>query len=1258
MVVRNQYLFAQAYLDQVMADPGHDEAAATLGQGLADWAPFRDDDSLSTLIDSWVGPVLDILAFHHQPVEREPGLQKLYSDLTGQQLLALCLVLPPGADIDNTVKGAHHAFEIVDALRQESCTWGVLTDGSRWRLVKADVIRPYESYLEVNLGQVKARPSAETVRVFHAFFRRDVFVAGEEGKTPLDEHLARSEEVAESIQDHLREKMESVLGALCRGFVMADGRESYTEEQRAEIFDNATYLLYRILFILYAEARSLLPAGNPAYDDIGMERLVKQAVRYHEEGVPEQIATTLWNGLRRLSKAIYESDEARGVPAYNGGLFSDEDTEDFSKGYLRDCFISDPHLASALVDLTQIPSTKTPDAYQAIDYRDLSVRALGGLYEGMLEYRLFLAEQKTYGIPDGKGGYHYKPASEVKRPKRTYRMIDAGDVYFAQSPTQRKATGSYYTPEYIVDYIVKQTVERGLRERREPLESKLTSWSDEVHGALDDAERKRLQNAVDRELMAFVEGRVLTFRVCDPAMGSGHFLVNAAHTIANFIVETLNLAPWENAELDSDPVHWRRRLIESCIYGVDLNPLAVELGKLSLWLASVAEAKPLNFLDHHLKVGNSLIGAWVEDLGSPPVTGKPRRKKELKAEQLSYFDQSLGQILPTLLGKALEISERPSDSMEDIRGKQAAEQAVEDLTAPFKTVADLWTSAYFGNSLMQEEYDQALEGITDSKQLPYLPAAERALQIAKMRRFFHWELEFPEVFYQDSNRGSNPGFDALAGNPPYGQKGTLTPDERKWARKNFESTSSGNIAELFTERGLDLTRSKGYFSFILPKKVTFGFSWTSLRHSLLSGNRILSAADVSQAFEKVLLEQAILAVQKQATSQKSIPILTSDGTRLHQTCRVPAELYTDSLFPLWREDYSAALHRKLWEVSDPLAHEHCHVYMGLGSVTSKFTTDPAHRPCVRGRQIGRYKLSSLDSHLPANTPIAQSELELMSQPKVIMQTIVAHVPKPDPHIIITAAIDHLGLLVHDTVSYLVQHRYENGYLAAILNSRLLSFYCYRFVFNYAVRTMHFIEPYARRMPLRRISFLGSHDERARLAHEWSELLHSYERLSTDQSYGPFLSSNLGRWLGSRLETDLDETVAVHDLLAHLAEQMTDMNNEKQNAAKEFSNWVVRYTGLDVDEWTLKTRVTGYWEHGWDELQRALRRNRNAIEKASGRDVESESTLRTIQDEFGQSMARLQPLLHRIASTDRLIDLIVYRLYGLTEEEVAIVEGSK
>jgi len=234
--------------------------------------------------------------------------------------------------------------------------------------------------------------------------------------------------------------------------------------------------------------------------------------------------------------------------------------------------------------------------------------------------------------------------------------------------------------------------------------------------------------------------------------------------------------------------------------------------------------------------------------------------------------------------------------------------------------------------------------------------------------------------------------------------------------------------------------------------------------------------------------------------------------------------------------------------------------------------------------------------------------------------------------------------------------YTLYYILAVVNSTLLNW-------RYSLDNTSIIisNITLERLPIRRISFTIPHKERARLAEEGRGLTESRrDRLGADgtkETYALFLQSELGRWMSARLEAEPEQSDVIHDLLAYLAEQMTAMHKEKQAEAKGFLDWLAGYTGLPIEDWRLKTYVKAYWEHPWHEIRRALRQNRKAIEKASGRNVEGRQALEAIQSEFDQSVARLKPVLERIASTDRLIDLIVYRLYGLTEDEVAVVEES-
>jgi hypothetical protein len=196
------------------------------------------------------------------------------------------------------------------------------------------------------------------------------------------------------------------------------------------------------------------------------------------------------------------------------------------------------------------------------------------------------------------------------------------------------------------------------------------------------------------------------------------------------------------------------------------------------------------------------------------------------------------------------------------------------------------------------------------------------------------------------------------------------------------------------------------------------------------------------------------------------------------------------------------------------------------------------------------------------------------------------------------------------------------------------------------------------LPFRHIEFTTPADEREQLVAagitEATEWLDATERRSVNSvTFSAFSDSNLGHWLAARLTADPEQSDVVHDLLAYLAEQMIEMNKEKQAEVWGFLDWLAGYTGLSVEDWTLKTSLKAYYEQEWSEMRRVLDRNSRKITKVNVKGREASDLIR---GEWEASVGKLQPLLARIAATDRLIDLIVYRLYGLTEDEVAVVES--
>jgi type I restriction-modification system DNA methylase subunit len=269
-----------------------------------------------------------------------------------------------------------------------------------------------------------------------------------------------------------------------------------------------------------------------------------------------------------------------GVPRYNGGLFDPK-----LHPFLETCAVGD----RALVDAIDLLSRRTAaTGREFVDYRTLGVRHLGSIYEGLLEYQPRYAIEPTVAVRDGKGE-RWVAEAELTRPlgsRKTPRVVDrrqAGQVYLETDRGERKATGSYYTPQYIVEYIVENTLGPLVEEAVERVKAR----AKEARGKAARAEAE--QSLRQSSGQALVD-EILDLKCLDPAMGSGHFLVEATE----YLARALATDPYVETEapVEEDLTYWKRRVVERCIYGVDKNPLAVELAKLSLWLATVAADKP------------------------------------------------------------------------------------------------------------------------------------------------------------------------------------------------------------------------------------------------------------------------------------------------------------------------------------------------------------------------------------------------------------------------------------------------------------------------------------------------------------------------------------------------------------------------------------------------------------------------------------------------------------------------------------------
>jgi len=1123
------------------------------------------------------------------------------------------------------------SWQIDYYLRMSGVKWGILTNGRLWRLYNQETSFRLDICYEIDLPRLLAAQDLEAFKYFYLFFRREAFVADAEGLCFLDRVYQGSLEYAQAVGDDLKENVYKALRLLAEGFLRTRGNDLDPVRGLDEIHANSLVLLYRLLFINYAEDRGLLPRDNALYKEsyglVSMEREIASRLQRGDSLSP--LHTTYWGKLKTLFELISRGTEGLGVeaetmdvPPYNGGLFDPKKHPFLEQHQVADKWVSQ------VADLLARSQGKGLGR-GFVDYSSLDVRHLGSIYEGLLEYKLRVADEEMVAVKRG-GKEQWIPATETGS-SRVLERVQPGSVYLTTDRGERKATGSYYTPDYIVKYIVEHTVG--------PLIEEKMKDDDPIEG-------------------------ILSLKVLDPAMGSGHFLVEATDRLAHALVQALGVTEQEPEEED---IRWaRREVVERCIYGVDLNPLAVELAKLGLWLHTVAQGKPLNFLDHHLKVGNSLIGAWVDDLGSLPAVKKGRVTKASTSEarQMNIFEIRLNSLLPTMLSKMLEIFRRRSETLDDIKAKAGADEAIKKLRAPFKAVADLWVSTYFGNEVRQAEYQEALEHIGRRDELFALPCVMRAREIVQNQAFFHWELQFPELFYEDSSRRDNAGFDAVVGNPPYLGTREMSrrglEQEKQYFRLRFAAAHKGfDLYIPFMERGLALTAVGGRFGFIVPNKfwvTDYGERMVSL---LTTKYALLLVADVSSlpVFPDAAVYPHVVIARRRIDKDIAPEVLLRRGFQ------DPSELARDGRSTVVREEnLVSSLHGgirmasktptfPLGEVSRVRAGTTGFLASAMAGCLQDGKPSDVTRcvPFIVTGNIDRYEIVDRPVRYMGRTyqspscvfspaVISDAKWRLFCSPKLIVAGMTTR---------LESAYDATGVALGVNVYAITEWAVSAQYLLAILNSAYAS-YLYRSMFE----SKHLAGGYLainkgqlEKVPIRAIVFTTPKEERAQLREQAGVL---YE--AADQAALLAFTDGL-------LASKPEQGDAVHDLLGYLAQEMMEMNEKKQEERAGFLDWLEDYTCLPVEEWRLKTVVGAYWEQGWDEFQRALRQNRKALEQASGRNVESREAKESIRGEFDKSTAKLDPLLKRIASTDRLIDLIVYRLYGLTEEEVAIVEES-
>jgi len=793
--MKNQGLFSTLFINDVTADIELDDAAqgemATLAQLWRD----RNGSSRETLWTSFLQRALSSLQFVAQGKPGPSGSCSLFEDFSYADCIGNIQVVEPAGNIDDVRVGHYAPGKLIAAMKSRSVNWGILTDGKIWRLYSLKSSRAYEDYVELDLGAALEAQDEDGYGLFARFFHRDSFVpekaaddestddTGKEAerkigvyKCRLDRDKEQSEEVLEAkVKAPLLAQVDEVLQYICNGLIADTPKKGneYTEEERAEIFQSAVKLLYRCLFLFYAESRHLLPADaskNESYRRHSMQALCQAAHKFHWGQRKDQTGYDLWAHLKELIRAINEGDPEYGtiVEGYNGGLFDDAQEVFLGKHRLRNDFLA---RALYLLAFVEPLSGEEEDEY-AIPYADLEVRHMGELYENILEFNVQLCDADRIRRRGKKGEVQILLASENTR-KPGDAVIKKGEVYFGESALERKQTGSYYTPESLVRFLNGKAIIAPLQEKfTAEHRARFDAFLKQIAAGQDLAARRGAGRSAIALIERFVADTVLKFKVCDPAMGSGHFLVDVSNQMTALVVEWLSEIPAADGlqtEITCRPNDWRRKITRFCIYGVDMNPLAVHLARLSLWLNSFAGEHKLTFLDHHMRCGNSLIGLrQFVALNTIPERRKDtsRDRDEADHTQLRFDKKAFNSQLhdaAQVIGAIENLSEDDTN-----RQRDAFQKASRELQCALSPLADLHTAYLMEGTICPGDYGRLLSHFAKSGTEETLPddlhvTWQRVGNLRARHHFFHWPLEFPDIF--DASDGQ--GFSAIVGNPPW-----------------------------------------------------------------------------------------------------------------------------------------------------------------------------------------------------------------------------------------------------------------------------------------------------------------------------------------------------------------------------------------------------------------------------------------------------------------------------------------------------------
>ncbi|GIW72670.1 MAG: hypothetical protein KatS3mg102_2212 [Planctomycetota bacterium] len=695
-------------------------------------APRLDQMPVGELRERWLIPLLLLLdfepVFQRAHLSSEDGRDRFAISHLGWSGEGAPPVLLVREELDAAAgRGRRSPHEELQAyLNRAPALWGIVANGRRLRILRDFHHEHVKAFVGFDLDAIFETGDFPSFRALYRLAHRSRFVpvpGDEEQRLPLEILFEQSREQGIEIGRELQRQVRVAIEALAEGLFDAELRALLDDPKEARaLYHELLLIVYRLLFLLFAEQRKMLPAGGIYAETYSVTSLVRLAEGRH----PDPRHKDLWEGLKVTFRMLHDGAPEAGVFPYNGQLFDPRRTERLTQ---RTC--ENKRLLDAIGALTHV---RAGGVRQRVNYAELGVEELGSVYESLLNETLVRAHRPL---------------------EHEGRVVPAGGIYLAPLTTERKDLGAFYTPPELVDFALSVSLDRLIAERLE-------------RAGGDPAARERA---------------LLDLRVCDPACGSGAFLVGAVDRLALALATERcgGQKPTEEALRRA-----RRDVLRHSIYGVDKDAFAVELCKVALWIHCAVPDLPLSFLDHRIQHGDSLVGWPLLDIpteipeGAYTVPSKVNNSRRAEDRRLKAFlrvaaernrEALAGQLelgrTPPMLDVRVDfpaILEEDERVPADVEKKEAAYRAflASEAYRRFEAAANLWAASFFWSPDAGAEaptaahYRRALAGEVDPRQ------AEAARALLEEFPAFHWPLRFPEI----RARG---GFDAIVGNPPWEQ---------------------------------------------------------------------------------------------------------------------------------------------------------------------------------------------------------------------------------------------------------------------------------------------------------------------------------------------------------------------------------------------------------------------------------------------------------------------------------------------------------